>query len=54
MGLQCETDGDIDDLGGSEMRRFALVVMALVGVVGMSTGAFAASVTYVLDTPGVV
>jgi hypothetical protein len=36
------------------MRRFALVVLALVGVFGLSTGAFAKSVTYVLDTPGVV
>ncbi len=36
------------------MRKFALVMMALVGVLGISTGALAASVTYVLDTPGVV
>ncbi len=36
------------------MRRFAFVVMALVGVGGASTGAFAESVTYVLDTPGVM
>ena len=36
------------------MRRFALVLIALVGVMGISTGAMAKSVTYVLDTPGVV
>jgi hypothetical protein len=53
-GLEIVATMGPDVLGDSTMRRLTLVVVALVGLLGLSTGAFAANVTYVLDTPGVV